>query len=105
VATVGEGPFQFQHDNATVQKARSIQKWFAEIGVEEIDWPAQALTSTPNTFVMNWNTKCEPGLNAQHQCPTSLMLLWLNESIPQMSGGCYSSKGGTNYILKPMILE
>jgi hypothetical protein len=35
-----EGHFLFQHDNAPVQKARSIQKWFVEIGVEELDWPA-----------------------------------------------------------------
>ena len=29
----GEGPFLFQHHNAPVHKARSIQKWFVEIGV------------------------------------------------------------------------
>ena len=38
----GEGPFLFQHDNVPVHKARSIQKWFVEIGVEELDWPAQS---------------------------------------------------------------
>jgi hypothetical protein len=66
----------------------------------------RALTSTPSiTFGMNWNSNCEPGLITQHQCPTSLMLLWLNGSpysnIPtssakpfQKSGDCYSSKGG-----------
>ena len=37
----GEGTFLFQHDNATVHKARSIQKLFVEIGVERLDWPAQ----------------------------------------------------------------
>ena len=37
-----EGPFLFQHDNALVHKVRSIQKWFVEIGVEELDWPAQS---------------------------------------------------------------
>ena len=36
----------------------------------------RALTSTPlNTFGMNWNTDCEPGLIAKHQCLTSLMLV------------------------------
>ena len=41
----------------------------------------RALTSTPSdTFEMNWNANCEPGLTAQHQCPTSPMLLWLNGS-------------------------
>ena len=29
----GEGPFLFQHDNAPVRKAKSIQKLFVEIGV------------------------------------------------------------------------
>jgi hypothetical protein len=33
----GEGPFQFQHDNAPMHKARSIQKWFVEFGVEELN--------------------------------------------------------------------
>ena len=32
-----EGPFLFQHDNAPVHNARSIQRWFVEIGVEELD--------------------------------------------------------------------
>jgi hypothetical protein len=41
-AFLGEDPFLFQHDNTPVQKARSIEKWFVEIGVEELDWPAQS---------------------------------------------------------------
>ena len=36
----GEGLFLFQHGNAPVHKVKSIQKWFVEIGVEELDWPA-----------------------------------------------------------------
>ena len=64
-----------------VHKVRSIQKWFVEIGVEELD-RHRVLTSTPsNTFGMNLNADCKPGLIAQHQCPTSLMHLWLNESM------------------------
>ena len=43
----GKGPFLFQHDNTTVHKARSIQKWFVEIGVEELDWPAQSPDLNP----------------------------------------------------------
>ena len=35
----GEGPFLLKHDNAPVHKVRSIQKWFVEIVVEELDWP------------------------------------------------------------------
>ena len=80
----GEGPFLFQHDNAHVDKARSIQKWFVQIGVEELDWPA--LTSTPsNSFGMNWNADFEPGLIAQisarlHECSCSVFHL----SIPSV---------------------
>ena len=43
----GEGPFLFQHDNAPVHKARSIQKWLVEIGVEELYWPAQSPNLNP----------------------------------------------------------
>ena len=42
----GEGRFLFQHDNAPVHNARSIQKWFVEIGVE-LDWPAQSPDLNP----------------------------------------------------------
>ena len=38
----GEGSFLFQHDNAPVHKVRSIHKWFVEISVEELHWPAQS---------------------------------------------------------------
>ena len=77
-----------------------------------------ALTSTPSiTFGMNWNTDCEPGLIAQHQYPTSLMLLaeWkqvpaamfqhLVESLPRKVKAVIAAMGGTNSILMPMILE
>ena len=48
----GEGPFLFQHDNVRstpfpVHKARSTQKSFVEIGVEELDWPAQSPNLNP----------------------------------------------------------
>ena len=43
----GEGPFLFQHENAPVHKARSIQKWFVEIGVEGLDWTAQSPDLNP----------------------------------------------------------
>ena len=35
-----EGPFLFQHDNAPVYQAASIQDWFDDMCVE-LDWPAQ----------------------------------------------------------------
>uniref|UniRef100_A0A4W5MN69 Diacylglycerol kinase n=1 Tax=Hucho hucho TaxID=62062 RepID=A0A4W5MN69_9TELE len=51
----------------------------------------RALTSTTsNTFGMNWNADCEPGLIAQYQCLTSLMLLWLNgNKSPQQCSNIY----------------
>ena len=49
----GEGPFLFQHDNATVHKVRSIQKWFVEICMEELDWPVQS--PDLNSFKHIWD--------------------------------------------------
>ena len=43
----GEGTFLFHYDNAPVHKTRSIQKWFVEIGVKELDWPAQSPDLNP----------------------------------------------------------
>ena len=49
----GECPFLFQHDNAPVHKARPIQKWFVEIGGEELDWPAQSTDLNPIEHFFN----------------------------------------------------
>ena len=43
----GEGPFLFQHDNGPVYKAKSVQKWFVKIDVEEFDWPVQSPDINP----------------------------------------------------------
>jgi hypothetical protein len=65
-----EGPFLFQHDNAPMHKARSIQKWFVEIGVEELDpighlWHEleRQLRARPNhpTSVPDLNHACSCG--------------------------------------------
>uniref|UniRef100_A0A8K9WQW0 Tc1-like transposase DDE domain-containing protein n=1 Tax=Oncorhynchus mykiss TaxID=8022 RepID=A0A8K9WQW0_ONCMY len=65
----GEGPFIFQHDNAPVYKARSIQKWFVEIGVEELDWPAQSPDLNP---IDNLWDELERRLRARLNFPTSV---------------------------------
>jgi hypothetical protein len=95
---IGDGPFLFQNDNAP--RAQS------EVRTEMV-----CLTSTPsNTFGMNWNADCEPGLIAQHQCPTSIMLLWLNgsksqkqcsntvESLPRRVEAVIAAKGDQLHI-------
>ena len=80
----GEGPFLFQHDNATMPLCTKQDPY--RDGLSRSVWKNltglhRALTSTPwNTFGMNWNVDCEPDQIAQHHCPTSLMLLWLNGS-------------------------
>ena len=44
----------------------------------ELDWPAQSPALNPIKYLGTQN--CESGLITQYQCPTSLMLLWLNGS-------------------------
>ena len=60
----GEGPFLFQHDNAPVHKARKLtETFFCDCCDRNLTGLHRALTSTPsNTFGMNWNAACEPGL-------------------------------------------
>ena len=64
----GEGPFLFQHDNAPVSKPRSIQKWFVEIGVEELDRPAQSPDLNPVGHLCD---ELEHRLRAKPNCPRS----------------------------------
>ena len=114
----GEGPFLFHHDNASVHKARSIQKWFVEISVEELDWPAQSPDLNPIKHI--WD-ELERWLRARPNRPTSVpdltnalvpewkqvpagMFQHIRESCNSCNRGCNSSKG-TKSILMPMILE
>jgi hypothetical protein len=52
-----------------VHKARSIQKWFVEIDVEELDWPAQSLDLNPIKYL--WD-ELERRLRARPNRPTSV---------------------------------
>ena len=62
-----EGPLLFQHDNAPVHKARSVQKWLVEISGEELDWPAQSVDLNPIKHL--WD---ELELRARPSPPTSV---------------------------------
>lgn len=71
----GLGPDIFLFQHAPVHKAKSIKKWFSQLG------SIVALTWTPsNTFGMKWNTDYESDFIGQHQGLTWQMLLWLNGS-------------------------
>ena len=105
--TVWGDPFLIQHDNAPVHKAKSKQI-VCEIGVEELDWPAQSLDLNPIEHL--WD-ELERRLRARPHRPASvpdltnaLVAEWKQvpaAMFPTFSGkpspkrgGCYSSKGG-----------
>jgi hypothetical protein len=54
-----EGPFLIQHDNATMHKARPIQKWFVEIGVGELYWPAKSCSTSVHSLTNALVTECK----------------------------------------------
>ena len=55
--------------NAPRHKARSMQKCFVEIGVEDLDWPAQSPDLNPIEHL--WD-ELERRLRARPNCPTSV---------------------------------
>ena len=67
VATVWGRTFPVS-DNAPINKAKSIQKCFVEIGVEELDWPAQSPDLNP---IENIWDELECQLEASPNCTTS----------------------------------
>ena len=110
------GPFLFQHDCAPdcapVHKARSINTWMRESGVDELDWPAQGPDLNP--IEHHWD-KLERRLRARPSCPTSVCdltnalleewskipinsLVNLVESLPRRAEAVIAAKGGpTSY--------
>jgi hypothetical protein len=89
---------QLQRDNFPVHKV----KWFPKIGVVNLNGLHRALTSTSsNTFGMNWNADCEPGLIAQHQCLMQVpaaMFRHLVESLPSRVETVIAAKGDQLHI-------
>ena len=102
----------------TVHKARSIQNWFGENGVEYLDWPARSPDLNPIEHL--WG-ELERRLRARPNRPTSvpdltnaLVAEWkqvptalfqrLVESLPRRVEAVIAAKGGINSILMLMIL-
>ena len=91
-----------------VHKARSIWKWFVEIGVEELDWPKQSPDLNPIEHL--W-VELERWLRAMRIRPTSVadltnalvaewkqvpaaMFQHLVESFPRRGEAVIEAKGG-----------
>ena len=91
-----------------VHKAKSNQKWFVEIGVEELDWPAQSPDLNPIEHL--WD-ELERRLRTRSNRPTfvpnltrALVVEWkqvpaamfqhLVESLPRRVEAVIAAKGG-----------
>lgn len=59
-------PFSVLHDNVPAHKARPIKKRLSEFDVKNLT----GIHNAPqiNTFVMEWNSDCEPDLITQNWC-------------------------------------
>ena len=56
MARVRGGSISVSTCNVLVNKAASVQVWFDEMSVEELDWPPRALILIPSKiFGMSWN--------------------------------------------------
>ena len=94
-----------------MHKARSIQKWFVEIHVEELDWHAQCSDLNPIEHL--WD-ELESRLRASPNLPTSvpdltnaLVAEWnqVPATMFQHLVEILPISVGTNSILMPMNLE
>ena len=102
-----------------MHEARSIQKCFVEIAVEELDWPARSPDLYPIKHL--WH-ELERRLLAWPNLPTSVpdltnalvaeckqvsaaMFQHLVESLSRRVEAVIPANGGANSILMPMILN
>uniref|UniRef100_A0AAZ3SGF1 Uncharacterized protein n=1 Tax=Oncorhynchus tshawytscha TaxID=74940 RepID=A0AAZ3SGF1_ONCTS len=90
-----EGPFLFQHDNVPCTKQGPYRNGLSRLVWKNLTGLHKALTSTSsNTFGVNWNIDCEPGLNRPMEASPHSNVPTSSGKPSQKSVGCYSSKGG-----------
>lgn len=84
----GIGPFHYQHDNAPVHKAKVITEWFEEMGVDEVEWPAQSPDLNPIEHL--WD-ELERRLKARPNRPknTKELFVMLKEEWNQIPAETY----------------